>query len=532
MTYLAIPISGKNLEDCKEQITTAHRAGAEMLELRTDYLVLGTPNGEGLNADNSSRWLMPLREVIGFAKKTSLPIIVTCRDAAEGGQNNLNSSVRRQILTEAVKLGADFIDCEYVNFQKNDFSDCLRKTLPENNKTKLILSAHNFTGTFEDLSSIYEQIFAAFPSAIAKTAYQAGHINDCFAAFDILKKHGKKAIAICMGQAGVISRIIAKKLDAFLTFANIEENDSTAPGQLTIKKMKELYRFDTINSKTELFGVIADPVKHSISPAVHNACFEAEKMNSLFLPLLVSGGQREFNEFLDNVTARPWLDFRGFSVTIPHKTDALEYARAKGEYIEPLAVKIGAVNTLTIGFNERITGYNTDYAGAMDALTTALGIRRKQLHNRTVAVIGAGGAARAIVAGLADAGAKVTIYNRTVSKAHNLALEFGCHSAGLDAIEQMDAEIIINCTSIGMYPKTDASPVPIKCLKSSMVVFDTVYNPMETPLLKGAKQVGAKTVSGAEMFINQAAEQFKLFTHKDCPMEILRKATLNALRQK
>jgi 3-dehydroquinate dehydratase/shikimate dehydrogenase len=518
MTYLAVPISGKDLKSCKEQITAAHKAGAEMLELRTDYI-------EGLDTNK-------LKEVIGLAKQTALPIIVTCRDAAEGGQNNLYPSLLSQILTEAIKLGADYIDCEYANFTKKDFGDAIKKTLSENTKTKLILSAHNFQGRFEDLNSIYEQIFAALPAAIAKTAYQANHINDCFKAFDILKKYGKKAIAICMGQAGIISRIIAKKLDAFLTFASTGENQETAAGQLTIEKMKKLYRFDTINGKTELFGIIGNPVEHSIGPNVHNACFEAEKMNRVYLPLLVCGGQKEFNDFLDNITARPWLDLRGVSVTIPHKTNALEYARAKGEYIEPLAQKIGAVNTLTVGFNERITGYNTDYAGAMDALTAALGIKRKQLHNKTVAVIGAGGAARAIIAGLTDAGAKVTIYNRTVSKAQSLADEFGCHSAGLETIEKLDAEIVINCTSIGMYPKTDASPVPTKCLKSSMVVFDTVYNPIETLILKQAKQVGAKTISGDEMFIGQAAEQFKLFTHKDCPMEILRKATLNTLGER
>lgn len=515
MTYLAVSISGKDLKSCKEQITAAVKAGAEMLELRTDYI-------EALDTDK-------LREVVKSAQQTALPIVVTCRDAAEGGQNNLNSSIRANILAEAIKLGADFIDYEYANFIKKDFGDSLRKALSENSKTTLILSAHDFSGRFENLNRIYEQIFTAYPSAIAKTAYQANHINDCFEAFDILKKHGRKAIAICMGPAGVISRIIAKKLDAFCTFASIEENQETAPGQLTTEKMRKLYRFDIINNKTELFGVIAEPVEHSISPAVHNTCFTAEKMNRLFLPLLVSGGQSEFNEFLDNVTARSWLDFRGFSVTIPHKTNALEYARAKGEHIEPLAVKIGAVNTLTIGLNERITGYNSDYAGAMDALTGALGIKRKQLHGRTAAVIGAGGAARAIVAGLADAGVKITIYNRTVSKAYNLAAEFGCRSAGLDEIKKMDAEIIINCTSIGMYPKIDDSPVPANCLKPSMVVFDMVYNPIETLLLKQAKQVGAKVINGAEMFIGQAAEQFKLFTHKDCPIGILRQATFKAI---
>ena len=518
MTYLTVPISGKNLKDCKEQITTAHNQGAEALELRTDCIdVLDTNK---------------LKELIESAKKTALPIIVTCRDAAEGGVNNLNSSVRGQILVEAIKLGADFIDCEYANFITKDFGETIKKALSAITKTKLILSAHNFNRPFGDLSDIYEKMFAAFPSAIAKTAYQAKHINDCFEAFDVLKKYGKKAIAICMGEAGIISRIIAKKLDAFLTFASVEENQETAPGQLTIEKMKKQYRFDTINNKTEFFGVIGDPVGHSIGPIVHNACFEAEKMNRVYMPLLVTGGQSQFNEFMDSVTARPWLDFRGFSITIPHKTNALEYARAKGEYIEPLAVKIGAVNTLTIGLNERITGHNTDYIGAMNALTGVLGIRRKQLHNKTVAVIGAGGAARAIITGLADVGAKITIYNRTVSKAHNLAEEFGCHSAGLEDIENLDAEIVINCTSIGMYPKVDASPLPTKCLKKDMVVFDTVYNPLETLLLRQAKQAGAKTVNGAEMFIGQAAEQFKLFTHKDCPMEILRQATFEALGER
>jgi 3-dehydroquinate dehydratase/shikimate dehydrogenase len=518
MTYLAVPISGKDLQSCQQQIAAAHRSGAEMLELRTDYL-------DGLNTNK-------LREIIAAAKKTNLPIIITSRDPSEGGQNNLPPLLRRQILTEAIKLRADLIDCEYVNFQKKDFSETITKALAQNPKTKLILSAHNFKDKFENLQEIYERIYAAFPEAIAKTAYQANHINDCFAAFDILKKYSKKAIAICMGQAGIISRIIAKKLDAFLTFATVGENQQTAEGQLTIEKMKKLYRFDIINNKTELFGIIGNPIEHSISPNVHNACFEAGNMNRIYLPLLVSGGQKEFNEFLDNIISRPWLDFRGFSITIPHKTNALEYAMEKGEYIEPLAEKIGAVNTFVIGFNGRLTGYNTDYAGAMDALTEAMGIRKKQLHNKTVAIVGAGGAARAVVAGLSDVGAKVTIYNRTISKAQNLADEFGCHWVSIEMIENMKAEILINCTSIGMFPKIDESPVPAKCLKKGMIIFDTVYNPIETLLLKQAKQAGAKTISGVEMFIGQAAEQFKLFTHKDCPPGVLRQTTFKALGEK
>ena len=517
MTYLAVPIAGKDLKSCKEQIAAACEAGAEMLELRTDYI-------EAIDINK-------LKELIAAAKQTGLPIIVTCRDTAQGGQNNLPALLRRQILAEAVKLGADLIDCEFVNFLKEDFGQTIKKALAENKKTKLILSEHNFKEPIENLYEIYEEIYSVFPQAIAKTAYQAKHINDCFNAFDILWEYGDKAIAICMGRFGIISRIIAKKLNAFLTFASIAEDQATAEGQLTIEKMKNLYRYDSINSDTELFGVIADPVEHSISPAVLNACFAAEKMNKVYLPLLVTGGQAGFDEFLDSITARAWLNFRGFSVTIPHKVSALEYAQKKGEYIEPVAIQIGAVNTLVIGVNERITGFNTDYAGAMDALTGAMGIQRKQLHNKTAAVLGAGGAARAIVAGLVDAGAKVTIYNRTISRAQELAKEFECHSARLGKIAETDAKIIINCTSVGMHPKIDESPVPKGCIKPMMTVFDTVYNPLETLLLKQAKQVGARTVSGSEMFIGQAAEQFKLFTHKDCPMDILRKTTLKALSE-
>ncbi len=510
MTYLTIPISGKDIQECKNQIGRAMLAGAQMLELRTDYL-------QSLDTDK-------LTELIGFARQTILPIIVTCRDTSQGGQNNLPADLRKQTLVEAVKLGADFIDCEFTNFIKNDFGRNISKILSEYPKTKLILSEHNFKSPFDNLAEIYEAIYSLCPQAIAKTAYKANHINDCFKAFDILREYGEKAIAICMGEAGIISRILARKLGAFLTFASNDENQQTAPGQISIEKMQSLYRYDTIDNKTHFFGVIADPVGHSISPAVHNACFAAKNKNSVYLPLLVSGGKAEFEEFMNNITSRKWLDFRGFSVTIPHKVNALEYAQEKGEYIDPVAVQIGAVNTLVIGVNGRLTGYNTDYAGAMQALTAAMGISKNELKHKKAACLGAGGAARAIVAALSDAGANITIYNRTIEKAQGLAGDFNCRFAGMDKLADMDADIIINCTSVGMYPNINESPLPKEYLKRSHVVFDTVYNPKETQLLRDARQAGAKTVCGIEMFIYQAAEQFKIFTQEDCPMDVLRRA--------
>ncbi|MFC1738475.1 shikimate dehydrogenase, partial [Planctomycetota bacterium] len=280
----------------------------------------------------------------------------------------------------------------------------------------------------------------------------------------------------------------------------------------TAEQFKTLYRFDGINAETELYGVIGSPVAHSAGPAIHNACFAHNGMNKLYLPLLIEGGKNEFNKFMQNLISREWLGFRGFSVTIPHKRNALDYVKEKGGFVERLAEKIGAANTLLIDENGKPSAYNTDYAGALDAITSALGLERGGLKEWDVTVVGAGGVARAIVAGLTDIGARVKIYNRTVKKAERLAAEFDCEFAGLEDLPNIDAKLLINCTSVGMHPDVNASTIPKECLKKDMAVFDTIYNPPETLLLKSAKEVGAKTIDGLTMFINQAAEQFRLFT--------------------
>ncbi|MEN6335324.1 MAG: shikimate dehydrogenase, partial [Phycisphaerales bacterium] len=394
-------------------------------------------------------------------------------------------------------------------------------------RTRLILSTHDFAGRFPDLRGLFREIARACPGAIPKLVYTARHINDCFEAFDLLHETRGDRIVLCMGEAGLISRVLAKKLGAFVTFASLDKQAATAPGQLTVDAFKRLYRYDAIDAGTELFGVIADPVGHSLSPAIHNASFADKSMNRLYLPLLVQGGQAEFDAFLDNVLARPWLDFRGFSVTIPHKHSALEYVRRKGGFIEPLAEKIGATNTLLIerratSHEPRLQAYNTDYAGALDAITQGMGIERRDLRGVSVAVVGAGGVSRAIVAGLTDAGAKVTIYNRTLERAQELAADFGCKAAGLDDLSRLDARLLVNCTSIGMHPKVDAAPVPADLIKPGMAVFDTVYNPAETLLLKQAREKGAKTIDGVAMFVNQAAAQFRLFTDQQVNADTMR----------
>jgi 3-dehydroquinate dehydratase/shikimate dehydrogenase len=280
-----------------------------------------------------------------------------------------------------------------------------------------------------------------------------------------------------------------------------------------------------------LFGVIADPVGHSLSPAIHNACFTEKGMNKLYLPLLVEGGSLEFDTFIINARLRPWLHFHGFSVTIPHKQNALKYVGTNDGFIEPLAEKISAANTLLIGPNEQLAAYNTDYAGALDAITAGMGITRADFKDLPVAIVGAGGVARAIVAGLSDTGAEIRIYNRTVEKAEKLASEFDCEFAPLDDLRNMNAELVVNCTSIGMYPKVDATPVPEEALKANMAVFDTVYNPAQTLLLRQARNKGAKIIDGIAMFVNQAMAQFKLFTGAGGNADLMRATILENLNE-
>jgi 3-dehydroquinate dehydratase/shikimate dehydrogenase len=524
MTYLTVPISANNVDRAVEQITKAQKAGAEAIELRTDYL-------EGLNPALAKRLISGTRETC------NLPLTVTCRDKKQGGCFDYPNELRVDVLTAAIEAGADFIDFEYDNFILQENRTRIESALEKNKKTRLILSAHNFKTRFEDINKLYSDIKDNCASAIPKLVYTAEHINDCFEGFDVLHKAKSDSIVFCMGEAGLISRVIAKKLGSLFTFASLNETSATAPGQLTIEEFKKLCRYDSINSETGLYGIIGSPIAHSMSPMVHNRLFAETGANKLYLPLLVEGGKSEFDEFFDGIMKRDWLDFRGFSVTIPHKQNAMEFVKTSGGFVEPLAEKIGAVNTIIKSQvtsqksqvtrhksqGTKLEAYNTDYAGAMNAIINGMKIGRDGLKNMEVTVIGAGGAARAVVAGLSDAGAKVKIYNRTIEKAKKLAAGFGCQFAGLDDLPNLRARLVINCTSIGMYPDVNKSVLAKEYINKDMVVFDTVYNPAETLLLQKAREVGAKTISGVDMFVSQAAEQFKLFTGKEADIEVIRK---------
>jgi len=483
----------------REDIALAASSGAEAVELRLDYLDCSPTKDQ-------------LKCLIDSAE---VDVIATNRVKSEGGRFEGDENQRLEILNLSAELEADFVDVEF------------RAKAEELPDADIIHSYHDFEGIPQDLEEITADIDAS-RGDINKIIFTATGPEDALTALDIVRQCKKPTIALAMGEAGVISRILAKKFGAFGTFAALAGGAESAPGQPTLDEFRNLYRWDSINLSTEVFGIIGCPVAHSMSPAIHNAAFDAAEIDGVYVPLLIQLGTENFNRFMDAVLARPWLDWRGLSVTIPHKENALAYVGSNN--CDELSRKIGAINTISIDKDGKLGGFNTDYAGAIDALCAAMDIDREQLAGKSVAVLGAGGAARAIVAALSYYGAETTIYNRTVSRGEKLADEFGCRCSGLDKLDKLDAEILINCTSLGMHPNIRDCPLE-KIPPSIKVVFDTIYNPIETRLLWLAKQAGCLCVSGLDMFVNQAVGQFEIWTKTRAPANAMRKVVIERLKQ-
>ena len=445
-TRLICALTATDTASMRAEMDRAFAMGADTVECRLDFL----PTLPGKE------------ELAALLRKPPGEVIATCRPQREGGRYQGEESSRLALLALAGECGADFVDVE---------ADVPRTSWP---KARIILSHHDFAGVPEDLDAVFAALEQS-PAQIAKIAFNGEGPEDAFLALDVLRESRKPAMALCMGQAGLLSRVLAGKFGAFGTFASLASGRESAPGQLSLTEFRELYRWESIGAETQVLGVVGCPVAHSMSPAVHNRAFTVAGVDAVYLPILVQPGKESFDRFMDALMARPWLNWRGLSVTIPHKENALAWVGP--DRCDELARRIGAVNTLTISATGEVHGCNTDCDAAVDALCAGMGISRANLSGMATAVIGAGGAARAIVAGLRHYGAEVTIYNRTLSRAERLAEEFGCRAAGLAQAQNAGAEVLVNCTSVGMHPHTEASPVE-KIPSTVKAVFDTVYNPL------------------------------------------------------
>tara|TARA_Y100001934_G_scaffold277392_2_gene376081 strand:- start:328 stop:1773 length:1446 start_codon:yes stop_codon:yes gene_type:complete len=458
--------------------------GARLVELRLDYI----------------RRAVTLKRLL---KDRKCPVVATCRRPQDGGKWTASEAERVILLRAAIVEGVDYVDLE----------EEIAEDIPRYGSTKRIISMHDFDETPENLEEIHARL-ASKDADIVKLACMANSPHDVTRMLKLIEQSEIPTVGICMGDIGMSSRLLAGKFGAPFSFATFHHERTIAPGQLSFQEMKEIYGYESINAETEVFGVIADPVGHSMSPVIHNAGFDHLDMNRVYLPFRVP--KDHLDQFIDDA---PSLGIRGLSVTIPHKQEVM----ASLTKIESGARKIGAVNTVVFEGNE-IVGYNTDLYGAMVSLAEIAGADpdEKWLSGKKVLLLGAGGVARAIGVGVKDRGAELMVASRTYEKAVELAAKLEGAPVSWEERHSTNADVLVNCTPVGMHPNMNETPFEEAGLRRGMIVFDTIYNPEQTLLIKQARDHGCRVVTGVEMFVRQAELQFRLFSGEKAPVDVMR----------
>ncbi len=492
----------------QEQFLSAVQAGASSVELRVDLI-----------GDE--------RAVAAFLQQARpVPCVLTIRAADEGGAWTGSDAERAALLGRLASYGQSIVDLEFAAWERSPElrAQAMRIAGP-GTPNRLMLSHHDFERTPADVEAVFARLDADAAS-YTKAAFAARDARDALRVMKALHgRRGQETIAIAMGEGGICSRVLAPKLGAFATFAAAKRGAESAPGQLTASELIEQYRWKEMHADTPVYGVIGWPVSHSRSPQIHNAAMRAADVDGVYVPLPIEPTYESLAEFLDAAASYEWLGFSGASVTIPHKEHALRWLRERGYAADAISERCGAVNTLARQADGTWCGLNTDGLGALGALEAACSSAGRSLAGANVTVLGAGGAARAIVAALVERNCCVTVKNRTADRARLLAEEMGCASVEWDARPGPTCDVLVNCTSVGMAPAAEQTPIDVDALTKDTIVFDTVYNPRETRLLREAAGRGCTTVSGVEMFIRQAIEQFKAW-HGRRPAEQVMAAAL------
>jgi len=465
--------------------------GAKLVELRLDY-INGQINLKRLTAERPC------------------PVVITIRRDVDGGKWRGSEQERQMILRQAIVDGVDYVDLE----------EDVAKVIRRYGKTKRIVSYHDFRQTPEDLASIHARL-AALDADVVKLATMANSPHDNLRMMQLVHSANVPTIGICMGDLGTPSRILCRRFGSPFTYASFHHERLLAPGQLSFDQMVNVYHYEQIEKDTAVFGVIADPIGHSLSPLIHNTALRQANINAVYVPFRVPA--EHLDQFLTD--AAEW-GIHGLSVTIPHKEAVLKRLTK----FDPAVKGIGAANTLVFE-NDDLIGYNTDFRAAVDSLERA--VRGPQtgggLEGKTALILGAGGAARAMAYGLKRFGASVVISGRTAKRALALAQSLGCETIDWHNRHGISPNIVINASPVGMHPNVDETPYDKNHLNPSVVVFDMVYNPENTLLIKEARGQGCTVVTGVEMFVRQASLQFKLFTGKDAPWELMRDTLKRAI---
>ena len=533
-------------ESALDAARKAKASGADLVEFRID----GWFKGEAHNADETV-FNATTEDVIGLVSSSPLPCILTCRKAVEGGQYDGTETERASVYRAAstIERSPSFIDLELSSYASNhDVQHAigqavLRSEHPGDTKTRLILSFHDFTSRPADLVRRIADMIAEPASRVVKVAYRARSVRDNLELLDLAADAPKPTIALGMGPAGLMSRVLAGKFGAFLTFAALDKTSASAPGQPTLSELLGTYRFRSINRATAVYGVIGHPVEHSLSPHIHNAGFEKVGHNGVYLPLPVSPEFESLKATLLEFIDHPRLSFGGCSVTIPHKEHLVRLARQMMQDGDErwtlcnLSAHCGAANTVAVtrdsmGEAVRIDVVNTD-APAAAALLCDVG-------TQSAAILGSGGTTRALAAALSIAGWRVKIVSRDFDRASKLVDELALPNiTASDAFALADEELgaLVNCTPVGMTGGPDPAGLPIdrgvlRNLPPDCVVADVVYNPLRTPLLTEAEEQGRTTISGLAMFTAQAAEQFRLWTGHTAPERVFERVARETLESR
>jgi 3-dehydroquinate dehydratase/shikimate dehydrogenase len=454
-------------------------------------------------------WLADDREIGRFlARLTQNPpravLIATCRRREAGGR--FRGTIARQLLhlADALRAGCSWYDLEIESAAKCP-PELLDVLLGEGRQ---LASAHFFSGPRGSWKRLESNLARSRPDAI-KVAALCHSLAESLHLLRLAQGR-RDLVAVPMGDPALPARVLALREGSALAYAPVE--NATAPGQVSLHDMKNLYRADQLRRKTRIYGVIGNPISHSLSPQLQNAAFQARKMDAVYLPFLVT-------QLPDFLAAIEPLGIRGFSVTLPHKQNILRHLND----CDPMAAAIGAVNTVVVRGAGKLYGYNTDYVGVLRALE-----RRMPLRGSRVLILGAGGAARAVAFALAQSGASVCISARRPEKARALARAVGAEAVPRVSIRREFFDAIVNATPVGMHPRVARSPLEARELNCRLV-FDLIYRPRVTRLLQLAARRGIETVSGLDMFLAQGAAQWEIWTGERAPVAPMRRAVLRAL---
>jgi 3-dehydroquinate dehydratase/shikimate dehydrogenase len=430
------------------------------------------------------------------------PVIVTCRAAWEGGSFKGSEDERRRLLGQAIEQGAEFVDIEW----QARFEDLIARTKGR----RIVLSSHDFARTPADLPE-RARAMRSTGAEVIKIAAKANRLSDCLALLDVKASAAdpERTILIAMGDAGLITRVMPGRFGSAWTYAgNLEQVT-----QVGVDALLNDYRFRSIGPETEIYGLAGSPIAHSVSPAMHNAAFAATGRNAVYLPFPASDAE-------DFVTFARAVGVKGASVTIPYKVTLLE----KVDRVDASARDIGALNTIRMGA-DGWQGRNTDAAGFLRPLDE----RGVSLAGCRASILGSGGSARAVAVALASRNAAVTVHARDRQRAERVA-SLASGAAGDFPPPRGVWDLLVNCTPIGMHPHVDRTPVPAAALRGGLV-YDLVYNPEATRLLREAATAGCETIGGLDMLVAQAMEQFAWWTGDSPPASVMRTAAKKRLSE-